>query len=56
MSVRGKVIVRKSRKGNVQVIAREHYLRDDLSCGARHCATCPVRLSVLLAHENDSTF
>ena len=37
MSVRGKVIVRKSRKGNVQVFAREQYLRDDLSCGARPC-------------------
>lgn len=42
MSVTGKVFVRKSRKGNVQVVAREHYLRDDLPCGAASCPTCPV--------------
>lgn len=36
-----KVFVRKSRRGNVQVIAREHYLRVDLPCGALDCPSCP---------------
>lgn len=44
MSVHGKVIVRKSRKGNVQLIAREHYLRDDLSTGVGPSDECPVSL------------
>lgn len=48
MSVRGKVFVRKSRRGNVQVIAREHYLRDDLSCGVLRCPSCPVSLDTSL--------
>lgn len=48
MSVRGKVSVRKSRRGHVQVVAREHYLRDDLSCGAKQCTTCPVRCGARL--------
>lgn len=43
MSVREKVFVRKSRRGNVQVVAREHYLRDDLACGARSCPKCPTK-------------
>lgn len=43
MSVREKVFVRKSRRGNVQVVAREHYLRDDLHCGARACNKCPQK-------------
>lgn len=42
MSVRDKVFVKKSRKGNVVLAAREHYLRDDLACGALACAECPV--------------
>lgn len=43
MSVHEKVFVRKSRRGNVQVVAREHYLRDDLPCGARSCLQCPAK-------------
>lgn len=49
MSVREKVFVRKSRQGNVQVIAREHYLREDLSCGALNCPKCQaVRYTTFL--------
>lgn len=43
MSVHEKVFVRKSRRGNVQVVAREHYLRDDLACGSRSCSKCPAK-------------
>lgn len=43
MSVTKKVFVRRNRRGNVQVIAREHYLRDDLACGLATCPSCPVR-------------
>lgn len=42
MSVRDKVFVKKSRRGNVVLAAREHYLRDDLSCGASGCLRCPA--------------
>lgn len=41
MSVRDKVFIKKSRRGGVAVAAREHYLRDDLSCGAAPCRRCP---------------
>lgn len=40
MSVRDKVFVKNSRRG-VVLAAREHYLRDDLACGALACKLCP---------------
>jgi len=40
MSVRSKVVIRKSRRGNVIAVAREHYLRDDIGCGSALCRTC----------------
>lgn len=35
------VFVGKSRRGKLQVRAREHYLRCDVSCGALLCPLCP---------------
>jgi exosome complex exonuclease DIS3/RRP44 len=32
-----KVFVKKTRRGNILKIVREHYLRDDLSCGSESC-------------------
>ncbi|PFX23563.1 Exosome complex exonuclease RRP44 [Stylophora pistillata] len=38
--LRSKVFVKKTRKGGVMKIVREHYLRDDVWCGASHCTNC----------------
>lgn len=35
-----KVFIRKTKKGKVMKIVREHYLRDDITCGSRVCAVC----------------
>ncbi|KJE93975.1 mitotic control protein dis3 [Capsaspora owczarzaki ATCC 30864] len=40
MMIRSKSFVKKTRKGNVVKIVREHYLRDDVWCGAAGCAVC----------------
>jgi len=40
MSVQENIVIRKSRKGNVIAVSREHYLRDDLSCGSDLCRIC----------------
>eukprot|EP00127_Corallochytrium_limacisporum_P001283 Clim_evm8s49 gene=Clim_evmTU8s49 len=37
---RSKQFVKKTRKGNIVSVAREHYLRDDISCGSKACETC----------------
>lgn len=38
--LRSKVFVKKTRKGGVMKIVREHYLRDDVWCRASHCRNC----------------
>ena len=35
-----KSFVRKTKKGNVVKIVKEHYLRDDIHCGLSNCLTC----------------
>lgn len=40
--MRGKVVIRRSRRGKVLTVAREHYLRDDIACGSKLCRVCPV--------------
>ena len=35
-----KTFVRKTKKGSVIKIVKEHYLRDDLYCGIPHCDQC----------------
>ncbi|CAI6003895.1 unnamed protein product, partial [Closterium sp. NIES-64] len=37
-----KQFVRKTRKGAIQRVVREHYLRDDIPCGALPCAKAPA--------------
>jgi exosome complex exonuclease DIS3/RRP44 len=40
--LRSKVILRKTNRGNVVQVVREHYLRDDIGCGAVDCPhSCP---------------
>ena len=35
-----KVFLKKTKKGSVIKIVREHYLRDDISCGSEICSVC----------------
>ena len=38
--LKSKTFVKKTRKGGIVKVVREHYLRDDVWCGAQHCTTC----------------
>ncbi len=38
--LRSQSFVKKTRKGNVVKVVKEHYLRDDLTCGLQNCTTC----------------
>lgn len=35
-----KVFLKKTKKGSIVKIVREHYLRDDISCGSENCENC----------------
>lgn len=35
-----KVFIKKTKRGSVMKIVREHYLRDDITCGSRVCGLC----------------
>jgi exosome complex exonuclease DIS3/RRP44 len=35
-----KTFVKKTRRGKILKVVREHYLRDDLSCGVESCTGC----------------
>jgi len=35
-----KVFLKKTKKGSIIKIVREHYLRDDISCGSEICENC----------------
>ncbi|KAL6507632.1 Exosome complex exonuclease RRP44 A [Orobanche gracilis] len=39
--------VRKTKHGNVIKVVREHYLRDDINCGAPFCKVCDVASACL---------
>ena len=38
--LRSKVFLKKTRKGGILKIVREHYLRDDIWCGSTICDGC----------------
>ncbi|CAH9099659.1 unnamed protein product [Cuscuta epithymum] len=40
--LQSKSFVRKTKQGKVIKVVREHYLRDDIYCGASFCKTCDV--------------
>ncbi|CAL4156656.1 unnamed protein product, partial [Meganyctiphanes norvegica] len=42
-----KIFYRKTKKGNIIKIVREHYLRDDVWCGLRGCEVCSISSSDL---------
>ena len=35
-----KTFVKKTRRGKIMNVVREHYLRDDLACGVESCDQC----------------
>lgn len=38
--LKSKTFLKKTRAGGVMKIVREHYLRDDIGCGAPGCTAC----------------
>lgn len=49
VDVLSKVFYRKTKRGNVLKVVREHYLRDDIGCGIDGCQNCqPFNQSRLL--------
>lgn len=38
--LRSKSFVKRTRKGNVVKVVKEHYLRDDIPCSSPICKTC----------------
>ena len=45
--LKSKTFVKKTRKGGVMKIVREHYLRDDIWCGSEVCTECKQESTVL---------
>jgi hypothetical protein len=45
--LKSKTFVKKTRKGGVMKIVREHYLRDDIWCGVNGCPQCSQTEPVL---------
>ena len=39
--LKSKIFTKKTRKGGIVKVVREHYLRDDIGCGAEQCESCP---------------
>ncbi|OXB66932.1 hypothetical protein ASZ78_014093 [Callipepla squamata] len=46
-----RTFVKRTRAGAVVKVVREHYLRDDIPCGADACPLCPAQPGQLLALE-----
>ncbi|KAI8807108.1 hypothetical protein BJ742DRAFT_813489 [Cladochytrium replicatum] len=44
--LKSKAFVRKTKKGNVIKVVKEHYLRDDIFCGIPGCQSCPLPAGV----------
>ncbi|XP_069960706.1 exosome complex exonuclease RRP44-like [Cherax quadricarinatus] len=53
---RMKIFYRKTKKGNIMKIVREHYLRDDVWCGLAGCGICKAEQPVLeMVNSSNST-
>uniref|UniRef100_A0A182N1Q5 Protein DIS3 homolog n=1 Tax=Anopheles dirus TaxID=7168 RepID=A0A182N1Q5_9DIPT len=46
-----KVFMKKTKRGNILKIVREHYLRDDIWCGSEACKRCPFNEDEALLDE-----
>lgn len=47
-----KTFFRKTKRGNILKIVREHYLRDDIWCGSNLCGKCQHKIKDLVLEEN----
>lgn len=45
--LKSKTFVKKTRSGGILKIVREHYLRDDITCGFQGCKECQQENPVL---------
>ena len=45
--LRTKTFLKKTKRGKILKIVREHYLRDDIGCGSELCEVCPEEQGVL---------
>ncbi|KAI7867430.1 exosome complex exonuclease RRP44-like protein [Spinellus fusiger] len=45
--LRTKAFVKRTRKGNVIKVVKEHYLRDDITCSSRACSVCDSSVPLL---------
>eukprot|EP00794_Sanderia_malayensis_P006904 gene6904-7682_t len=45
--LKSKVFVKKTRRGGIVKVVREHYLRDDIHCATEHCNSCDQEKFVL---------
>lgn len=53
--LRSKSFVKRTRKGNVVKVVKEHYLRDDIPCSSIACKTCTHTTPPVLSAEPRST-
>ncbi|EFJ15219.1 hypothetical protein SELMODRAFT_180518 [Selaginella moellendorffii] len=49
--LKNKAFVKKNRGGRVFKVVREHYLRDDIPCGATFCSSCDTSTANLVAAD-----
>ncbi|CAO3667829.1 unnamed protein product [Rhizopus stolonifer] len=55
--LRSKSFVKRTRKGNVVKVVKEHYLRDDIPCSSASCRNCTQGTPVLSSEpKSTSTF
>lgn len=52
--LKSKVFLKKTKRGGVLKIVREHYLRDDISCGHIDCQKCSEMTSCVMETDDDS--
>ena len=45
--LKSKVFMKRTRRGGVLKVVREHYLRDDIWCGTGICTQCNINKPVL---------
>jgi exosome complex exonuclease DIS3/RRP44 len=53
--LRSKAFVKRTRKGNVVKVVKEHYLRDDIPCSSEICNICSKTTPPVLSSEPRST-
>ena len=53
--LRSKSFVKRTRKGNVVKVVKEHYLRDDIPCSSQACTICEQHSPPVLSRTPRST-